>query len=99
MMNRRAFLRLLPGLVAVSFAATPAHASTSSAQVGQEQYGQPPVSEPVELTMEQVSRELATHKMQIGVGISMIRAITIDNRKIWKHLGNPGPHAERLENT
>jgi hypothetical protein len=91
MMNRRKFLRLLPGLVAVSFAATPAH--------GQEYYGHPTPTPPPVLTMEQVSRELATHKMQIGVGISMIRAITIDNRKIWKHLGNPGPHAERLENT
>jgi hypothetical protein len=92
-MNRRAFLRLLPGVVAVSFAAPPALAQSNYGPNGE------PTAPPPALTMEQVSRELATHKMQIGVGLSVIRAMNLEFRKIWKHLGNPGPHAERLENT
>jgi hypothetical protein len=89
MINRRTFLRLLPGVVAVSFAATPAHG----------QYGYPEPTPPPTLTMEQVSSEVATLKMQMGVGLAALRAMSMDMRKIWKHLGNPGPHAERLENT
>jgi hypothetical protein len=93
MLNRRKFLRLLPGVVAISFAATPALGQSNHGPNGE------PATPPPTLTMEQVSRELATHTMQIGVGLSMIRAMGIEIRKIARKQGNPGPHPERLGNT
>lgn len=91
-MNRRAFLRLLPGVLAVPLV------PLRQAQ-GPGYHGYPEPAPPPTLTMEQVSSEVATLKMQMGVGLAALRAISLDMRKIWKHLGNPGPHAERLENT
>jgi hypothetical protein len=74
-------LRMLPGVVAAPFVAGTA--------LAQHPYNETP---PLTLTMEQASREIATLKVQMSVGLSILSTINREMRKINSRLGNPGPN-------